>query len=320
MALHWCHVMTKHVILVVETNFRQMRCTLNNFANIFEWFAGLTNQMPTIKLKDIVEIFLIAFVIYQLIKWLRGTRAWVLFKGILVILMISVVAMFFELNTILWILSNTINVGIIAILIIFQPELRRALESLGRRNFLYNILNQDGQASMLHMDHSSVEEIIYAVEEMSKTKTGALIVIEKDIRLTEHEATGIPIDAVVTSQIMMNIFEHNTPLHDGAIIIRDDRVVAATCYLPLSDNMSLSKELGTRHRAAVGISEVSDCMVIIVSEENGYISLATGGNIIRNINREYLFNKLGGNPVRKNEFRPLKLWKGRKQNDRKNLK
>lgn len=289
-----------------------------NYYEISDWFNALTGQMPKITIKDIIEILLIAFVIYQLIKWLRGTRAWVVFKGIAVILLIAVVAMIFELTTILWILSNTINVGIIAILIIFQPEFRRALESLGRRNFITGLLLNDEGVGSIQATNECIEEIVYATEEMSKTKTGALIVIEREIHLTEHQNTGIPIDAVVTSQLLMNIFEHNTPLHDGAIIIRDNRVVAATCYLPLSDNMSLSKELGTRHRAAVGITEVSDCLVIIVSEENGYISLATGGNIIRNVNREYLLNKLGVKTAAKVEFRPLQILKGRRSNVRKN--
>lgn len=290
---------------------------MNNYYDFMDWLRNLSGQMPTIKFKDIIEIVLIAFVIYQLIKWLRGTRAWVLFKGIIVILVIAAIAMLFELNTILWILSNTISVGIIAILIIFQPELRRALESLGRRNFLADFLLSDDSTTSIMIKNETIEEIVYATEEMSKTKTGALIVIEMDMKLEEAQSTGIAIDAIVTSQLLMNIFEHNTPLHDGAVIVRDNRVVAATCYLPLSDNMSLSKELGTRHRAAVGISEFSDCMVVIVSEETGYISLATGGNIIRNVNREYLMNKLGAKPVVRNEFRPLRILKGRRRDDRK---
>lgn len=290
---------------------------MTNYATFLEWLASTTSQMPTIKIRDIIEIFIIAVVIYQVIRWLQGTRAWVLFKGILVIFGVTIAAMALQFNAILWILSNTINVGIIAVLIIFQPELRRALESLGRRNLLYSLVSSDEVSGDLHLSHDSVDEIVFAVEEMSKTKTGALIVIEKDILLGEHESTGIPVDAVISSQLIMNIFEHNTPLHDGAIIIRSNRVIAATCYLPLSDNMSLSKELGTRHRAAVGITEVSDCMVIIVSEETGHISLATGGNIIRNVNREYLFGKLAGSPVRRNDFRPLELLKGRRRNDRK---
>lgn len=288
-----------------------------NYYNFSDWLKSLVGQMPIINIKDIIEILLIAFVIYQLIKWLRGTRAWVLFKGIVVILAIAVVAMVFELKTILWILSNTINVGIIAILIIFQPELRRALETLGRRNLFTSFLLTDEGAESIQATNECIEEIVYATEEMSKTKTGALIVIEKDIKLTEHQNTGIPIDSVISSQLLMNIFEHNTPLHDGAVIVRNNRIVAATCYLPLSDNMNLSKELGTRHRAAVGITEVSDCMVIIVSEENGYISLATAGNVIRNVNREYLMNKLGAKATNRNEFRPLKLLKGRRHNVKK---
>lgn len=291
---------------------------MNTFNNFFSWFGNITNQIPTIQIKDIIEILMIAFVNYQLIKWVRGTRAWVLFKGVFVILVIAAIAIIFELNTIIWILSNTINVAIIAFLIIFQPELRRALESLGRRNFITELILSEDHDRSLHMNHESAEEIVVAVEEMSKTKTGALIVVEKEVKLYDYETSGIIIDAVVTSQLIINIFEHNTPLHDGAMIVRDDRIVAATCYLPLSDNMSLSKELGTRHRAAVGISEVADCMVVVVSEETGFISLATGGNIIRNVNKEYLMNKLGGDNSKKVSFRPLKLWKGRRQNDRKN--
>lgn len=290
---------------------------MSDFTTIMDWLNQVTNQMPTIKLRDFIEIIIIAVVIYQVIRWLQGTRAWVLFKGILVIFAITVGATILQFNAILWILSNTINVGIIAVLIIFQPELRRALESLGRRNILYSFINQDSAHGNPHLTHDSVEEIVFSVEEMSKTKTGALIVIEKDILLGEHEATGIPLDAAISSQLIMNIFEHNTPLHDGAIIVRNNRIVAATCYLPLSDNMSLSKELGTRHRAAVGITEVSDAVVIIVSEETGHISLATGGNIIRNVNREYLFNKLEGSPTRRNDFRPFELLKGRRRNDHK---
>ena len=289
---------------------------MNEYTTVTEWLAGVVGQMPNIGYVDVIEILLIASVIYQMIRWLQGTRAWVLFKGIFVLFLVATVAMVLNFNTILWIITNTINVGVIAVLIIFQPELRRALESLGRGNLFFSLMSPDNDNQNLHMDHDSVEDIVYSVEEMSKTKTGALIVIEKDIQLSEHVATGIPVDAVISSQLMMNIFEHNTPLHDGAVIIRSNRIIAATCYLPLSDNMSLSKELGTRHRAAVGITEVSDCMVIIVSEENGFISLATGGNIIRNVNREYLFKKLGGKPIKRNDFRPLDLLKGRRRNDK----
>lgn len=274
--------------------------------------------MPSINIKDIIEIILIAFVIYQLVVWIRGTRAWMLFKGILVILVISFLAMIFELNTILWIFANTINVGIIAMLIVFQPELRRALEQLGRRNFI-NVLLAGETTGMVHrVSAAAAHELITAVEEMSKVKTGALIVLEGDVKLHEHESTGIHIDAAISSQLLVNIFEHNTPLHDGAVLIRDNRIVAATCYLPLSDSMSLTKDMGTRHRAAVGITEISDAWVLVVSEETGHMSLAIGGTIIRNIDREYLQNKLLTGVGSKTELRGIRLWKGRHRNDKKN--
>lgn len=269
-------------------------------------------QLPVIKIKDIIEIGIIASVIYQLIKWIRGTRAWMLFKGIIVLLIISALAMVFELKTILWIFANTINVGIIALLIVFQPELRRALEQLGRRNFFANFINFDEQKDKKEkITVESIEELLKAVEEMAKFKTGALIVVEQDVKLHEYEQTGIPMDAIISSQLLINIFEHNTPLHDGAIIIRGNRIIAATCYLPLSDNMSLSKELGTRHRAGVGITEVSDSTVIIVSEETGKVSMAVGGNVIRNVDSEYLKNKLLIVQKKTVSVKKLKLWKGR---------
>lgn len=274
--------------------------------------------MPLINIKDIIEIVIIAFAIYQLVKWIRGTRAWMLFKGIMVILLISGIAMIFELNTILWIFENTINVSIIALIVVFHPELRRALEQLGGRNFIKGILASEDMKVEQRISEPMAYELISAVEAMSKVKTGALIVIEGDIRLTEHEGTGIAIDSKISSQLIVNIFEHNTPLHDGAIMIREDRIVAATCYLPLSDNMSLSKELGTRHRAAVGITEVSDAWVITVSEETGKVSMAIGGNIIRNVDRTYLISKLIDGVKKPQETNVLKIWKGKQKHAEKN--
>ena len=269
-------------------------------------------KLPIIRVTDIVEISIIAAMIYQLIKWVRGTRAWMLFKGILVLMFISFIAMIFELKTILWIFANTINVGIIALLIVFQPELRRALEQLGRKNIFASIISFDEQRDKKdRISAESIKALLVSVREMSHTKTGALIVIEQDVKLYEYEKTGIPLDSVISSQMLLNIFEHNTPLHDGAIIIRDNRIVAATCYLPLSDNMSLSKELGTRHRAGVGITEVSDAITIIVSEETGKISMAVNGNLIRNVDNEYLENKLLIVQKRIENVKKFKIWKGR---------
>jgi len=260
---------------------------------------------------------MIAFVIYQIVKWVRGTRAWMLVKGISFLFAIAIMAMIFQLNTILWIFANTISVGITALLIVFQPELRKALEQLGRKNLFTSINVFDEQrdrSEKLTVD--IIDEILKAVQEMSKAKTGALIVIEQDIRLDEFERTGILIDAVVSKQMLVNIFEHNTPLHDGAVIIRNNRIVAATCYLPLSENMTLSKELGTRHRAAVGLTEVTDSIIIVVSEETGYISMALGGNLIRNVDTEYLKNKLVYVQKKVVDVNKFKIWKGRHKHDK----
>ncbi len=255
------------------------------------WESLTKLEFPIVRIKDIIEIGLIAFVIYQLLKWVRGTRAWTLFKGMVIIFLIFIIASIFKLHTITWVFRNTINVGIIALVIVFQPELRSALEQLGRRDFVSTFMIFDDD-SKERITLQSIEELIKAIGQMSKYKTGALIVIEREVGLGEYERTGIPIRADISSELLVNIFEHNTPLHDGAIIIRHNKIAAATCYLPLSDNMSLSKELGTRHRAAVGITEVSDSVVIIISEETGKISMAMGGNIIRNVDSDYLRNKL----------------------------
>lgn len=285
--------------------------SLNNF---WENLKLIQLSLPIIGIKDIIEIALIAFAIYQLLKWVRGTRAWTLFKGLLIICIVAFISMILELNTITFIFVKAINTGIIALLIVFQPELRSALEQLGRRKFFSTFLIFDEQKEKKEkITIEAIDEIVTATEEMAKFKTGALIVIEREVKLGEYERTGIPLNASITSQLLINIFEHNTPLHDGAIIIRNNEIVAATCYLPLSDNMSLSKELGTRHRAAVGISEVSDCIVIIVSEETGKVSMALGGNIIRNVDSDYLKNKLVYQK-KTTDIKKFKIWKGRQKN------
>ena len=216
-----------------------------------------------------------------------------LFKGIIVILIFLLIAALFQMNTILWLSGKVVNVAAIALVIIFQPELRNALERLGRKNFLTAFFSFDFQkANAVRFSEKTINEIVKACYEMGKVKTGALIVVERDVMLNEYIRTGISLDSIVSSQLLINIFEHNTPLHDGAIIVRGDRIVSATCYLPLSDNMELSKELGTRHRAAVGISEVSDSMTIVVSEETGAVSLAVEGTLYRNVDADFLRSKL----------------------------
>lgn len=258
-------------------------------------------SLPKMNIVDLLEILIIAFVIYSVILWVKNTRAWSLVKGILVLFFCYLFAYILDMSAILWIFNKTISIGITAVMIVFQPELRKALEELGRKNIVKSIIPFDEQKDKnKRFSDRTVNEIAKATVELAKAKTGALIVIEKDITLAEYERTGINIDSAISSQLLVNIFEHNTPLHDGAVIVKGNRITAATCYLPLSDNLGLSKELGTRHRAGVGISEVSDSLTIIVSEETGKISVAAGGKLLRNIDGELLKKKMAeiqGNPV-----------------------
>ncbi|MFI3171385.1 MAG: diadenylate cyclase CdaA [Eubacteriales bacterium] len=236
----------------------------------------------------IVEILIIAVFAYQLILWIKNTKAWMLLRGILVILAFILVAEIFEMTTILYLVERSMNVIAMTAVVVFQPEIRRALENIGQKNILSAITPFEIKKENTRFSLTTVESIVDACVAMSKVKTGALIVIEDDVKLQEYEETGIRLDCIVSSQVLLNIFEHNTPLHDGAIIVRGDRIAAATCYLPLTDNMHLSKDLGTRHRAAVGMSEVSDALVIAVSEETGNISTAKNGNLNVNITAEEL--------------------------------
>ena len=229
-----------------------------------------------IEVIDIIQVALIAYFVYHFILWLKNTRAYTLLKGILLIVIFAVIANLLNMDVIIWLFSNLSVAVITAVIIIFQPELRRVLEQLGHKNPLTNLamLGSSSENNDRFSD-KTVNELVRASFDMGEVKTGALI--EKEVKLEEYEKTGIPVDGVLTSQLLINIFEHNTPLHDGAVIVRGDRVVAATCYLPLTDNLSLSKNLGTRHRAGVGISEISDSLTIIVSEETGNVSYAMNG-------------------------------------------
>lgn len=275
-------------------------------------------SFPKISPTDIVEIIIIAFLFYQIIKWIKTTRAWMLFKGIVVLLVFTLIALLFNLTTILWIAEKTFSVGIIAVIIVFQPELRRALEQLGRRNIISSFFSyDDSKNSKQRFSDNTLHEIVKAVSELSKYKTGALIVIEQNIDLSEYIRTGIELDSILSSQLLMNIFEYNTPLHDGAIVVRENRIIAATCYLPLSDNMQLSKELGTRHRAAVGVSETSDSFTIIVSEETGQISVAMEGKLTRNVHPDELKEKLTSIQNRQVENSRRRFWKGRNSHEKK---
>lgn len=273
-------------------------------------------HMPTIHWTDIVEIIILTFVAYHILVWIKNTRAWALLKGVVVIAVFILIAAIFRMNTILWIVSNVFSIAAIAIVVVLQPELRKALEELGRKNLFASILSFDaGKSEDGRFSDRTINEIVKASVEMGKAKTGALIVIEQEQPLNEYERTGIDVDALISSQLLINIFEHNTPLHDGAVIVRGNRIISATCYLPLSDNMALSKELGTRHRAGVGISEVTDSLTVIVSEENGKISVAYGGQLERGLDAERLRTRLSDIQNKPAEEKKRKLWKGRSKNE-----
>ena len=273
-------------------------------------------NLPKVSVIDIMEIVILAFVIYHVALWIKNTRAWMLLKGIIVLLACYVIAYILRMNVIVWIFERTISIGITALMIVFQPELRRALEELGQKKIVSTLIPFDDTRNQNErFSERSINEIVKATVEMAKAKTGALIIMEKDIDLSEYERTGIELDSTISSQLLVNIFEHNTPLHDGAVIIRGDRIVSATCYLPLSDNMGLSKELGTRHRAGVGISEVTDSLTIIVSEETGRISVAVGGKLLRNIDGDLLRKKLTEMQGKSGDDTEKKRWKGLRRTD-----
>ena len=257
---------------------------MRNITDILARYLSDIN-LPSVSIIDIIEIILITFFVYQFMVWIKFTRAYTLLKGLLVIGAFFIIAYIFKMNTILWIVSKLASALITAIVVIFQPELRKVVEQLGQKKIMASIFPFDsGKEVKERFTDKTVNELIKACFDMGEVKTGALIVIEQNELLTDYIRTGINLDAILTSQLLINIFEHNTPLHDGAVIVRENRIVAATCYLPLSDNMELSKQLGTRHRAGVGISEQTDSVTIIVSEETGQVSVAQGGKLTRSVN------------------------------------
>ncbi len=275
--------------------------------------------IPDVHITDIIEIAILAVIFYQVIRWIKNTKAWMLLRGIIVLLAFILIAAVLKMNTILWLAKNSINVLATAAIVVFQPELRRALERLGQRDFWNAFMPFETKKIHGRFQEKTIDAIVSACYEMGKAKTGALIVVERDTRLSEYAHTGIELDCVVSNQVLINIFEHNTPLHDGAVIVRGDRIVAATCYLPLSDNNRLSKELGTRHRAAVGMSEVSDALVICVSEETGRVSFALRGHLTRAVPAEQLREKLVQLQDVSDNAKKIVLKKGRRKDEQKNL-
>lgn len=245
--------------------------------------AGLWALLKDITIFNIIDILIVSYIFYKVFMLIRETRAATLIKGLVFILIVMKVSEFAGLITLYWIIQNTLTVGLIALIIIFQPELRRALDHLGRNRLFAKPLD----ISDVEIDNIT-SQIVDAAVNLSNSKTGALIVMEQETGLNDYIETGVKLDAVLTTQLLENIFVVNTPLHDGAVIIRNNRIAAAACFLPLTENYATNKKLGTRHRAAIGISENSDAIVIIVSEETGNISLAINGKLTRNYNAERL--------------------------------
>ncbi|WP_124067614.1 diadenylate cyclase CdaA [Clostridium sp. E02] len=283
---------------------------------MYSWVSFL----PRISKTNLVEIVIIAILLYELLTWIMNTRAWTLLKGIIMILLFYLFAYVFRLYNIFWILNKIATPAVTMAIVIFQPELRKVLEQLGSKNPFTGILTFDDGRTRSQFTDKTINELVKATYEMAKVKTGALIVIERSDSLKEIERTGIEVGGIVSSQLLINIFEHNTPLHDGAVVIRGNRVAAATCYLPLTDNMTISKDLGTRHRAAVGVSEVSDSVTIVVSEETGRVIVAMEGGLKRIADADMLKSVLGGAKQAVEEGSRFRILKGRRKNEEKNIK
>lgn len=292
--------------------------------NIVEYIKSLqTNPFELVTL--IIDITIVIFLMYCFFKIVRGSRAWQLIKGIALLIIATWMSGLFNLKILNWILTGIMNLGVIAIIVIFQPELRRALEQLGT-NKLTQFFSIDKDLSTKTKE--DIYKVVIAATELSKAKTGALIVLERDIKIQDIIATGIPMNAEVSPQLLVNIFEPKTPLHDGAVVISGNKIAAAACVLPLADDKDIAKELGTRHRAAIGISKESDSIVVVVSEETGKISVAKDGTLIADVREDVLKKILISNIVtkrfsvekkeRKSKVKELKeKWKMKKKKEEK---
>ena len=290
---------------------------------ILDNLRSLAGLLPRITLTGFIEIAIISLMVYAFLNWVRDTEAWVLLRGLFMIFAFVVFCAFLQLDTILWILGRIATIAVIALVIIFQPELRRALQQLGTSGFFAVSGLLEGWKENSGFSEETVIHLVEASFKMGRVKTGALMVIEQKISLKDFIAKGIEIDGKVSSQLLINIFEHNTPLHDGAVIIRGNRIVTATSYLPLSEK-KISKEYGTRHRAALGISEVSDSVTIVVSEETGRVSVARDGRLMTIRDPEKLQEILTG-LIKTEEDEPKRfglsfLLKGKGENERKDKK
>ncbi len=262
----------------------------------------------------VIDILIVSYIAYKIIQLVQETRAWSLFKGLLAILVVAVISDIFNLRTISFLIDNIIAFAFLAIVVIFQPEIRRALEKLGTGGFR-NIFGSNGSEEDILKTTTMIEEVVNVCESMSQSYTGSIIVIERDIKLGEIINKGVQMESKISEALLMSIFNTKTPLHDGAVIIRDEKIMAAACVLPLTDNPNLSSDLGTRHRAALGITEVSDCIAIVTSEESGKISYANNGGLVRNLTKETLrkamqINLLKGEKTKRRTFSFLRGKKG----------
>ena len=260
--------------------------------DINSFLDGIFSNLYRITINDIIDIAIVAYIFYKIFMFIKDTRAEQVFKGIILLLLATSLSEAFKLHTLNWILIRTLDLGFIAAIIIFQPELRAGLEHIGRTNF--NIFLKSNNVSDENLN-TTIEEIVEALYSLSRQKIGSLIIMERQTKIGEIINTGTIVDGEVSRQLLINIFIPNTPLHDGAVVIRESKIKAAACFLPLTESKDLSKDLGTRHRAAIGVSEGSDCISLIVSEETGDVSIAKSGKLYRNVSRERMTNILKNN-------------------------
>ncbi len=270
------------------SSWEQIKDILGAFLNTY-----LIDPIKHMGVKDAVDILLLSLVLYFIYRIIRGSRAWKLLIGLLVLFMVSIMASAFEMNGLNFIFGNFQELGILAILILFQPEIRMALEKVGGTP-ITGIINISGEPRDLATVNAEIESLCTAVTELSREKVGALIVLERSTKLGEYIKSGVYVDAAISPHMLRNLFFNKAPLHDGAVIIRNSRICAAGCFLPLSTKEDINKDLGTRHRAAIGLTEVSDAVVIVVSEETGTVSVSVGGNLERNYNYSTLKQTLTG--------------------------
>lgn len=279
---------------------------------IQNFYTYILQHINIVRFRDVIDVAIVAYVIYRAIKLIRETRAHQLIKGIVILIIATQLSDWLQLNTINFILRNTMQVGVLALLVVFQPELRRALEQMGRSRF-GNIFNFEESDTDENVD-LRIHEISKAVQSLCENRIGAIIVIERETKIGDIIRTGTTLNAMITAELLVNIFVPSTPLHDGAVIMRGNRMMAAGCFLPLTQNQDLSKELGTRHRAAIGISENSDAVTIVVSEETGKISIALDGDLTRNLTVETLkkaLNKTLHYDRSNRKSKKLLFWKGK---------